>query len=213
MDLQLKSYSDQNKQWPQKGRVILCQETPTSIVVYQSYNASIGSYAAAHNKFEGCPHFSMTRMSWIKTNFLWMMYRNGWATKKNQEVVLAIHLKKDAFKDILKQAVSSSASSYSSKEEYQKVKLASQVRLQWDPDHDPNGKSVSRRAIQLGIKGQVFKRFASGDIIESIQDITEFVKEQSELVNAGKLEELMIPEEHEYIIKDEEIRKQIFMDS
>jgi len=26
----------------------------------------------------------MNRMTWIKPNFLWMMYRSGWASKKNQ---------------------------------------------------------------------------------------------------------------------------------
>ena len=29
------------------------------------------------------------------------------------------------------------------------------VRLQWDPDHDPEGGKCERRAIQLGLKGQV----------------------------------------------------------
>ena len=29
------------------------------------------------------------------------------------------------------------------------------VRLQWDPDHTPCGDKLARRAIQLGLKGQV----------------------------------------------------------
>ncbi|MFM7854759.1 MAG: DUF4291 family protein [Flammeovirgaceae bacterium] len=27
---------------------------------------------------------SLNRMTWMKPNFLWMMYRSGWATKHNQ---------------------------------------------------------------------------------------------------------------------------------
>ncbi|WP_141653813.1 DUF4291 family protein, partial [Erwinia billingiae] len=27
------------------------------------------------------PPFSMTRMTWIKPSFLWMMYRSGWGMK------------------------------------------------------------------------------------------------------------------------------------
>ena len=29
------------------------------------------------------------------------------------------------------------------------------VRLQWDPDHSPSYEKLERRAIQLGLKGQV----------------------------------------------------------
>jgi len=34
-------------------------------------------------------------MTWIKTNFLWMMYRSGWACKKNQEVIQISSTKKE----------------------------------------------------------------------------------------------------------------------
>ena len=36
-------------------------------------------------------------MSWIKPNFLWMMYRCGWAAKENQKSVLAISINKTDF--------------------------------------------------------------------------------------------------------------------
>jgi hypothetical protein len=29
------------------------------------------------------------------------------------------------------------------------------VRLQWDPDHHPNGSPLKRRAIQLGLRNDV----------------------------------------------------------
>jgi hypothetical protein len=48
-------------------------------------------------------------MTWIKTNFLWMMYRSGWATKHNQEKILAITIKKEGFLDILSKAIESTA--------------------------------------------------------------------------------------------------------
>ena len=31
---------------------------------------------------------------------------------------------------------------------------ASEVRLQWDPDHDPHGRPLARRALQLGLRGE-----------------------------------------------------------
>lgn len=47
----------------------------------------------------------MGRMTWIKPNFLWMMYRSGWAQKKNQEVILAIRICRSFFEELLFQAV------------------------------------------------------------------------------------------------------------
>ena len=55
-----------------------------TVVVYQAFNPEIAQYAVQNQHFGG-PAYNFNRMSWIKTNFLWMMYRSGWATKKNQE--------------------------------------------------------------------------------------------------------------------------------
>jgi hypothetical protein len=52
--------------------------------------------------------FSLGRMSWLKPNFLWMIYRSGWGTKENQQVTLAVRLRRDAFDETLRQAVHSS---------------------------------------------------------------------------------------------------------
>jgi hypothetical protein len=56
---------------------------------------------------EGCKQvgYNMNRMTWIKPNFLWMMYRSGWASKKNQERILAISLTRLGFEEILSKAV------------------------------------------------------------------------------------------------------------
>ena len=44
-------------------------------------------------------------MSWIKTNFLWMMYRSGWACKPGQERVLAVRITREGFDSILAKAL------------------------------------------------------------------------------------------------------------
>ena len=61
--------------------------------------------AVEHQKFEGCQHFNLKRMTWIKTNFLWMMFRCGWASKDHQDRVLALWLKRSAFDRYLGQAL------------------------------------------------------------------------------------------------------------
>src|SRR5699024_9017561 len=104
--LETESYSAAKEIWPSAGRVILAQYNEDSVVVYQAYNKEIGGYAAANGRFDGCKAFKADRMTWIKTNFLWMMYRSGWGTKdSNQVVTLAIWLKRASFERLLGQAV------------------------------------------------------------------------------------------------------------
>ncbi len=87
-------------------------------------------------------------MSWIKTNFLWMMYRAGWATKSRQDRILAVWLKREGFDQILSLALTGH-------DEKEKGAKRSPVRLQWDPDHTPSGTCEQRRAIQLGLRDEV----------------------------------------------------------
>src|SRR3569832_1631881 len=90
-----------------------------------------------------------------------MMYRCGWATKEGQEVVLAVWLAREAFDQILSLAVPSSYwdHRYPDRAAWEADIARSDVRLQWDPDHDPHGNPVTRRAVQLGLRGAVLASF------------------------------------------------------
>ncbi|MBO0724214.1 MAG: DUF4291 family protein [Blastocatellia bacterium] len=87
MKLITEPYLEQLNRWPRSGRHILAHFDHSSVTVYQAYRPSIGLHAAKHQQFGG--DFSFTRMSWIKTNFLWMMYRSGWGAKTDQEITFA----------------------------------------------------------------------------------------------------------------------------
>ncbi|AUC15162.1 hypothetical protein BTO06_08425 [Tenacibaculum sp. SZ-18] len=206
MKLILKKYSEQLKEWPQNGYHIMAQYDEEKVIVYQSYRPEIGNFATK-NQFFGGP-FKYTRMTWIKPNFLWMMYRNGWATKVGQEVVLAIHLKREAFERYLSQAVYSSFQSelYRDWDDWQHHVKNSSIRLQWDPDHNPYGGKLERRAIQIGIRNEEIIKYAKEDILE-IEDVSEFVREQYQFVLAKELDKLIIPAERPYISSSDEVNK------
>jgi len=189
-------YTEQALQWPKSGRHILAQFDSDSVFVYQAYRPAIARYAVENQKFGG--EFSFNRMSWIKPNFLWMMYRSGWATKEGQEHILAIRLSRKFFDELLSSAVASTFDSrrYSDRDEWQAAVGASEVRLQWDPDHGPSGQPVERRAIQLGLRGTTLRRFGNEEA-GLIEDITEFVIEQRELIHAPYTG-LLTPKEHIY---------------
>lgn len=208
MKLKTRSYQEQLKEWPQEGHHIMAQYDEEKVIVYQSYRPEIGNFAVEHQYFGGA--FKLTRMTWIKPNFLWMMYRNGWGTKEGQEVVLAIHLKREAFERYLAKAVYSSFQKdlYSSREQWQKEVQNSHIRLQWDPDHNPYGGKLERRAIQLGIRGKEAIAYSREDLIE-IEDISTYVSEQYEHVKSRRLDLLNLPEEKPYIPADHEISSKL----
>src|SRR5262245_16549588 len=195
-------YLDQVRDWPQSGRHILAQFDSDSIYVYQAYHPSIAEFAITNQRFGG--DFSFDRMSWIEPNFHWMMYRSGWATQEGQEHILAVRLPRTFFDALLRLVVPSTFDSrrFSSREEWQAAVTTSEVRLQWDPDHDPSGKPVERRAVQLGLRGTMLRRYGSQDLI-SIEDITSFVAEQRQHVSEIP-SELHTPDEQVYYPADHE---------
>ena len=197
-------YLEIKKTWPSEGKHILAQFDAENIYVYQAFNAKIAEFAVKNQKFGG-PEYQFTRMSWIKTNFLWMMYRSGWAAKKNQERILAIQIPRKYFEIMLSQAF------IPSKQKAQGVSQADlQVRLQWDPDHSPAGGGLTRRAIQLGLKNDILEQFGT-EWVRRIIDVTPFVDEMSAYTKS--LEQLYVAREEVYPLKDPAIVKLIGLDS
>lgn len=174
----------------------MAQFDDSAVVVYQAYRPEIGEYAARHGRFGAA--WSRTRMSWIKPNFLWMMYRCGWASKDGQEVVLALWLRRDGFDEILAAAVPSSHDPrvHATREQWARAGEHADVRLQWDPDHGPGGAPEQRRAIQLGLRGEVLRRFADEWLL-GVEDVTPLVRAQRAHASAP-WHDLETPEERVY---------------
>ncbi len=203
MKLLTESYLNQASNWPKTGRHILAQFDENTVVVYQAYRPAIALFAAEHGYFGG--EFSLNRMSWIKPNFLWMMYRSGWGTKPEQEVTLAVRILRSAFDQILASAVHSNfvPEVYGSETEWEQAVKNSAVRLQWDPDHHPSGAKLERRAIQLGLRGSALASYAREWIVD-IEDISEFVHQQHQHLG-GDRPELLTPSETVYPVTDPDV--------
>ncbi|BDI29976.1 hypothetical protein CCAX7_20270 [Capsulimonas corticalis] len=208
MPLITKPYREQAGAWPASGRHIMAQYDEDSIVVYQAYTPSIARYAAARGRLGG--GFKRDRMTWIKPNFLWMMYRCGWATKERQERVLAIRLTREGFEEILAHAVHSAyvEGVYENEEQWRTASRDSDVVMQWDPDHGPMGEKLERRAVQLGLRGDTLARYVD-DWVVGIEDITDFVHEQSGNAVAERRDRLMTPWERVYDVRADDVRKRV----
>jgi hypothetical protein len=207
--MKTEKYIEQQKRLPKTGKQIIAQKENDNIIVYQAFNPSIAKYAVEHQQFGG-PAYSFNRMSWIKPGFLWMMYRAGWAGKEQQQHILSITLPLKHFKTILQQAtITSFDKQFFATETIWKDELSkTDVRLQWDPDHDPHGNKQDRKAIQIGMKGEILKQFCTRWIVK-INDITAFVKEEHQKVLTNEIHELVVPYEEVIELNEPAIENRI----
>lgn len=145
-----------------KERAIRALYDEDTITVYQAYNSSIARAAVQAQTFVS-PPFKKERMTWIKPSFLWMMYRSGWATKENQECILAIKIRRTGFEWALQHACLShfDAAFYASYDDWKTKLNNTPVRIQWDPEKNrfftadlPTGKGAKdRRRKELTASG------------------------------------------------------------
>lgn len=207
--METEKYGVQRKRLPAQGRQVIGYRQKDTITVYQAFNPAIVSYAVAQQQFGGA-QYSFNRMSWIKPGFLWMMHRAGWATKENQQRIVAVSLPVVRFKEILQQATISAydARFFAHQAAWKAELAATGARLQWDPDHDPLGNKQARKAIQLGMKGSLLKQFCTEWIVK-IEDITGFVQQQYTKLQRGAVDDLDLPYEEIIDLQDEALEKKI----
>ncbi|ETO05722.1 hypothetical protein RFI_31676 [Reticulomyxa filosa] len=174
-----KSNQEYSKRVP-VGKYITGVFTNEYVIVYQAFNPTIAKSATTHQTFLKCAEYSQDRMTWIKTNFLWMMHRSEWGKSQNQEHILAIWLKLENFLYLLSNSYLSLYNDqlpYTQREHSTVIKnKKSRVVVQWDPHHFAIGgdKLIDKRAIQIGIKGKPYcDTFHSGILF--IEDISDFV--------------------------------------
>jgi uncharacterized protein DUF4291 len=156
-----------------------------TLVVYQAYAPSLAAPALAAGTFVA--PFRRERMTWIKPSFLWMMYRSGWATKPDQERVLAITITRAGFEWALAHACLADyrAGVYQTHEAWQERKRTSPVRVQWDPERSLALERLDHRAIQVGLGGEAVDRYVD-EWITGIEDVTPVAHEIARLVSAGE---------------------------
>ncbi|GLY52680.1 hypothetical protein Lesp01_63360 [Lentzea sp. NBRC 102530] len=154
-------------------------------MVYQAYSPAIAEPALAAQRF--VPPFRMTRMTWIKPSFLWMMYRCGYATKEGQERVLAVRITREGFDWAVDNAVNS------------RIPGKPQVRVQWDPERGLHHEPLPVRSIQIGLTGEAAHRYVH-DWTVGITDVTDRAREIHALVRARDLEAArrLLPPERPY---------------
>ena len=159
-----------------------------SIRVYQAYSDEIADAALVRGTFIS-PPFKMDRMTWIKPSFLWMMYRAGWGYKDaGQRRLLAIDITREGFQWALTHSCPSHPEPSMSQEDWTRLKAASPVRIQWDPERDLHLQPLPHRAIQIGISGEAVSLYVN-QWIRKITDITDVAHAICDLVKRNELDQ------------------------
>jgi hypothetical protein len=155
-----------------------------SITVYQAYPLEIADPAVAAGRF--VPPFKRERMTWIKPSFLWMMYRCGWATKPEQERVLAVEITRAGFEWALAHACLShfDRTRDADRQAWSRRLKVSPVRVQWDPERSLRLSALPHRSLQVGLSREAVNRYVT-DWTVALTDVTPLVRTIHDLVRAG----------------------------
>jgi len=171
----------------------------STIRVYQAFSDEIADSALARGRFIS-PPFKMERMTWIKPSFLWMMYRAGWGFKdEGQKRILAIDITREGFEWALAHSCPSHPTENMSKEEWAKLKNASPVRIQWDPERDLFLQPLEYRTIQIGLGKEAVALYVQQWICK-ITDVTMLAHSIHALVEQHQDDEVRatLPLERQY---------------
>ena len=133
----------------------------------------------------------------------------AWGTKEGQEITLGLRIRRSFFDRLLANAVPSSfeASGLADRTAWAAAVEASEVRLQWDPDHAPDGAKLARRAVQMGLRGQALRELATSALVEVI-DMTAWVAEQRAHA-LGDWQKLRTPVENVYPVSSHRPRAEV----
>lgn len=156
---------------PVPRQQIRARYSDETVTVYQAYAPGIAVPALAAGRFVA--PFKRDRMTWIKPSFLWMMYRCGWATKPDQQYVLAVEITRTGFEWALAHACLShyDSSRHADREAWSALLAASPVRIQWDPERSLAMQPLPHRSLQVGIGSDAVARYVDEWTV-TIRDVT-----------------------------------------
>jgi len=161
-----------------------------TIRVYQAFRDEIADTALSRGTFVS-PPFSMTRMTWIKPSFLWMMYRAGWGHKdEGQKRILAIDITREGFE----WALANSSLSHE-----RATDGSPPVRIQWDPERDLHHRALHHRSIQIGLSSDAVKKYVE-TWVRDLSDVTPLAHTIGALVQDGRETDAqaLLPKERPY---------------
>jgi hypothetical protein len=190
-------------------RELIADYDQSGLFVYQAFKPDTVAEAARQNRFGR--GFTFDRLTWIKPSFGWVLHRSEYARKHRMEAIARIKISHAGFLEILGGAVSTSFEGpFAGEAEWRLALSRSLVRYQWDPDYDLFGRPLSRRALQLGLRGAIVRRYVE-EFTLAIEDATALAHEL-EAALIKKSEPPAVYEERPYPLSPE-LRARLAMEA
>ncbi|KAI1175840.1 ATP-dependent RNA helicase DHX8 [Nemania sp. FL0916] len=190
---------------PNQRQIRACYDEET-ITVYQAYNSEIAAAAVHQQKLHASPQFRLTRMTWIKPSWCWMMYRAGYSYKdKNQERILALKMRHEHFITLLRNATLATehggnpTSQDAIRPDKPTREKSSTVRVQWDPERTPRLEKLGYRSIQIGIPSLLAATWAEEwicgieDVTDKARSLEQELRENKEVTDDELLRKGLVP--------------------
>lgn len=179
-----------------------------TITIYQAYSTAIAQPALKAKTFVA--PFSFQRMTWIKPSFLWLMERSNWGQKPQQEMILAVKIKRSGWDEALSLGVLTAyePKAHRSLEAWQAQFAEAVVHVQWDPERSLRGADVGYDSIQVGLSRHIIRRYTE-EWITDILDYTPLVRKMHDLIQRGHSDKAakLLPKEKPYPVAAETARR------
>ena len=183
-------------------KIVYADYDEQGVYVYQAFKPETVEIAVEKGTFG--KGFGFDRTSWIKPSFGWVLRRTKYGTKNRMQGIAKIKITHDAFLEILNQSIEShwNKNVFPNEDDWMLALKKSEVIHQWDPERDLIGKRLNRQAIQIGIRGEVLRKYVS-DFIIGVEDVSELAHTIGKIKKEGGKNLPEVPEEKEYEVSDD----------
>lgn len=182
--------------------IIYADYDDEGVFIYQAFKPKIVAVAVELGKFG--KGFGVDRISWIKPSLGWMLRRSKYASKHRMNAIARVKLDHQSWLEILDQSIPThfDENRFSTEYEWQSALKNSDVIHQWDPERSLKGERLDRQAIQVGLRGDVLKKYKEEYVI-GVEDITDLAKKIGYAVKHNQSMPNYTPHEKEYFVHDD----------
>ena len=152
---------------PQSGRPLLACFNDEVVTVFASFGPDIAEFALRRGSLGG-DSWRVGRITRFRLCFGDLFHHTSGGGQAGQEHLLAIHLQRDKFDGMLRQAVHWRVfpeGLYQTKGQWRLATRYAQAVMDWCPERGPDGAELGRSCVRFGVRDHLQKSFSSSWIV------------------------------------------------
>lgn len=162
--------------WDVPPGTILATYTDASVVVWQAHGDAVADHALATGRFGG-PAWRDDRVTRFRLSLPSLLCRCEWASRPGRERILAVHLRRSSFDELLRRAIPAEfdPAAYASTASWRLATRFATATVSWHPDCSLQGEHVPWQTPRFGVRDQALQAFATEWVV-GIEDATDWVR-------------------------------------